>query len=301
MLQKYDRNYKILIQKLDGEILTVSRPFTLEFEISRNSYASANDATFRIFNLAPNNRSQIRKNYYDWAGGRLVSFNAGYGTNLAIAFQGTMVEAWSVREGTDFISTIVAKDGGFAFQTAITNQSFVGGGPSATPASSILKSIIGDLSGVQVGAIGNFNGQISRGNAYSGATTSILSELTGDGFFIDNNKANCLNDNEVIQTPEFIVSPKSGLLGTPVRQETVITLEMLFEPGLKIGQQITLQSATTSDSINGQYKLIALRHKGTISDAVCGSATSELTLQPGPLFVPIPVQPDTTPNNSQEG
>lgn len=277
-LSKFGRNYKLNVQTQSGDTLTIELPFTLEFDITRNTLTSANVAQIRVFNLSAKNRAQIRKNvnYNNPENPRLVQLLAGYGDNLSLLFEGNITLAWSFREGTNFVSQIECFDGGFAFINSMSSQTF----PAGVEQASVIDSLVQDLagSGVKVGAIGSFPGTLPRGNAYVGNTCTLLQQLTGGRFYIDNGKANILADNECIAGPVTIISPQSGLLDTPVREETYIYFNMLFEPRLLVGQQVTLQSVTADSNINGNYKIVSLKHRGMISDAVCGDAITNVGL-----------------------
>lgn len=282
-MDKYNRNYLLLIQKKDGTTLRVTRPFTVEFEIHRNSLSSANVCSIRVYNLAPNNRSQIRKDQFDFGDLRTIQFAAGYGNNLSLAFSGNISQAWSVREGNNFITQIESYDGGYAYVNAVTSDQF----PAGTNQETMIDSLVKALPGVQPGAIGDYAGQLSRGNSLNGSTTNLLTEITGGGFFIDNGKAHCLNDDECLEGPIPLINPQSGLLGTPVKESTYINFSMLFEPSLKVAQLVRLES-TTAEHFNGTHKVLSLRHRGMISEAVCGDATTEVGLLPG-VFTPVAV------------
>lgn len=281
-MDKYNRNYILFIQKKDFTTLKVTLPFTVEFDIHRNSLSSANVASIRIYNLSPNNRSQIRKDQFDFGDLRTISLMAGYGDNLSLAFQGNISQAWSVREGNNMITQIESYDGGYAYVNSITNQSF----PSGTPQKSIIDSLASSLPGVSVGAIGNFPGEISRGNSMSGSTTDLLRDISGGAFFIDNGKAHCLKDNECLEGNIPLINSKSGLLGTPIKEQTYINFDVLFEPSIKVGQLIRLDSET-AEHFNGTHKVLSIKHRGIISEAVCGTAITSVGLLPG-VFTPVP-------------
>lgn len=283
-MDKYNRNYQLLVGKKDGTTLQVNLPFTVEFDIHRNSFSSANVAQIRIYNLSPDNRAQIRKDQFDTLDLRQISLKAGYGDQLSLAFQGNISQAWSVREGVNMITQIESFDGGFAYINAVTDTQFVKDIPQKSIITALVKNLPG---GVTKGAIGNWDGKISRGNTYSGKTTDILAELTGKGFFVDNMKANALLPTECLVSDIPLINAQTGLLGTPVREQTYVQVEMLFEPSLKVGQLIQLESQELSGNFNGRYKVISIVHRGVISAAVCGSATSSIGLLPG-TFTPVP-------------
>lgn len=285
---KFGRNYFLEVQTRVGTVLEIAPPFTVEFDITRNVLTSANVCQIRIFNLAQNNRNQIRFDINDVGQFRSVQLQAGYGltANLPIVFAGNISQAWSVREGNNFITTIECYDGGFAFANGQTNTTF----PTNTAMGTVLKTLAGSLPQVALGAIGNYPGALSRGVALSGNTANLLRDLTGGGFFIDNGKANCLNNSEVLEGQMQIINSQSGLLGTPILEQTIVTFDMIFEPRLVVGQQIQLDSST-GQNFNGFYKITALKHRGMISPAVCGDAITSVSMWYGTsALTTVPVQ-----------
>lgn len=275
-MNKFERSYIVAIEDRDGTMIRIRNPFTVEFDIHRNSFSSANVASIRLYNLNSDTRNKIRKDQYDFGDIRNISFVAGYGNSLSLAFEGTISQAWSVREGTDYITQIESYDGGFAYVNAITSSQF----SSGTPQNSIIRALIKNLPGVTLGAVGDYAGEISRGNSYSGSTTNILSEITNGGFFIDNGKAYVLQDEEALSGNIPTISAKTGLLGTPILEQQNIQLKMLFEPGLRVAQLVKLESQTET-RFNGIHKVISLKHTGMISDSVAGTATTTVGLLPG--------------------
>jgi hypothetical protein len=73
-------------------------------------------------------------------------------------------------------------------------------------------------------------------------------------------------------------------LGKPYQEAGILHFSMLFEPRLKIAQAINLVSMT-EPQLNGQYKVVSIKHQGTISDAVCGDAITTVGLF-NPTFPP---------------
>lgn len=266
-MDKLGRSYQLFVQTTDGSTLQIQLPFTIEFDITRNTLTSANICSVRIYNLSVNNRNKIRKNVNNYGDLRSIQLQAGYQTNNPIIFSGNITQAWSVREGNNFITQIECFDGGFAFANAQYSKAF----PANTPKTAIIKDMMQNLPGVAVGTIGSYPGNTARGNAYTGSTTELLAQITGGGFFIDNGKANALGNSECLPGEIPLINSASGLLGTPVLEQTILTFDMLFEPRLVVGQQIQLESMT-DQNFNGSYKVISLKHRGMISEAVCGEA-----------------------------
>lgn len=269
-MDKFGRAYILEVQRDDGTTLTIKLPFTIEFDITRNTLTSANVCQIRVYNLSEKNRNLIRFNVSDYTSFKAITLKAGYGTNLSglpIVFTGNISEAWSVREGTNFITQIEGYDGGFAFNNGTIDVPF----PEGTSNRDLFATIAGQLPHVSVGAIGNYPGNLTRANSHSGNAAQILREITGNGFFIDNAKANVLLTDEYIADIGgiFQINAQSGLLGTPVLEKTIVHFDMIFEPGLTVAQKIFLSSSTGAP-FNGDYKVTAVKHRGMISEAVCG-------------------------------
>lgn len=270
---KFNRNYRLRIQTdTIGSYLTIELPFTIEFDITRNVLTSANVCQIRIYNLAAINRDQIRHNAFDYGNYKRIIFEAGYGDNLAVLFKGNITAAWSVREGTNFITQIECYDGGFAFVNGVVNLQV----PSGTTRTTEVKAIAAaGLPKTAVGAIGDIPGVLSRGNSHSGNTMGVLGQLTGGGAFIDGEKFNSLGTNEYIAslTGVAVINSQSGLLGTPILEQNLVTFDMLLEPGLNPGHKVFLDSSTGA-GFNGDHIVKGVKHRGMISAAVCGNAVT---------------------------
>ncbi len=285
-MDKFGRNYSLSIQtSAAGDFLTITLPFTVQFDITRNTLTSANVCQVRIYNLSEKNRNLLRFNVSDYGTFRGIELKAGYGNNLAEIFSGNISQAWSVREGTNFITQIECYDGGFAFNNGFTNTTF----PAGTPRQTQISTLITSLPHVSVGVVSPNLEQTTRGNAVSGNTVSLLSgDLTGGSFFIDRGKGNVLLTNEYIAAVGGVtlISAKTGLLGTPVLERNILRFEMLFEPGLNVGESV-LVTSLTNKAANGLYKITAVKHRGMISESVCGAVTTTGEFFYDKLLVPV--------------
>lgn len=261
--------------------IEIGLPFTMDFDIDRNVMAGANTSRIVLYNLNEDSRKKIFKDQYSTNIYKGITIRAGYGMEdtpnlLPIVFKGNVKLAYSTRRGTEYTTEVQAYDGGFAFANADTNFSF----NSGAKMNDTLDSIINTLPFVNKGAIGDFNFTIGRGNSYSGSTIETLQQLTNGNFFIDNEKAYCLKPNEYIGGEVLKITAETGLLETPLREETYIKIRTLFEPRIRVGQLVDLESSSNSE-YNGLYKVLGFHHKGTISSAVGGDCSTEMTLYYG--------------------
>ncbi len=284
-MDKRRRNYQLFIEEgyrtFDqvqagvpaGAMLRIEPPFTMEFDIIRNDLASSNTATFRVYNLTKTTRTKIHKDQFATNLYKGIELRAGYENVTPTIFKGNIKIAWSTREGQVNITKIEAYDGGFAFLNGRVDQSFQAG----TPNNQVLEAIMQTLPQVNRGAVGNFPGVLTRGNAISGNSADLASQLSNGSFFVDLEKAYVLNDNECIPGAINVIASDSGLLGTPILEETSLRFDMIFEPRLLIGQQVKLDSLTATN-FNTVYRVCSLQHRGMISDSVCGTAITSVGL-----------------------
>jgi hypothetical protein len=280
-VNKLNRNCLLSIQKAgEPSFLNLERPFTVEFDVTQNTMAAVTDSNFRIYNLAETTRAQLRQDAYGYGQDsygqfRFMSFAAGYGDNLSNLFSGNLLQAWSVRQGPDWITTVVAQDYGAANVHAQFKQAYSAG----TPVQAIILDLIDALRpyGISRGTVSQFDGTLVRGNTYCGNPADLLREITGGAFFVSNGRAYCLRDNEAFQGELPVLSPASGLRNTPVRENSFVHLEMILEPRLKVGQIVKLESLT-GEGMNGEWKVVSLRHQGVISETAGGEATTSVGL-----------------------
>lgn len=275
-MDKFGRNYELTIDANDGGTQIILRPpLTLEFDITRTTLSSTNVCQLRIYNLSKENRNRIRFNTYaNLQPPKFVTLKAGYGENLAIVFTGNISQAWSVREGVNFITQIEMFDGGFAFAHGHTNRQY----PAGTPYRKIILDIMGDLPEVKIGAVGDFPGVLPRAKSFNGSPVDILNELTGFAFYVDSGRAYALKNNEYhTSSPSavgeniLLINNETGLLGTPILEQTLLHFDLLFEPSLQVGTKVRLK-ALTDENFDGDYVITAVKHRGIISEVISGSA-----------------------------
>ncbi len=284
-MDKFSRNYQITIEGRDRSSIQFGLPFSIEFDIEKNTLSKTSTCNIKLYNLSKDHRNNLRYDSTDISisGFRRVTLKAGYGATpplLPVIFDGSIIQAWSYRAGSDFITEVICNDVGTSLVNAQTNTSF----PQGVSFQEIIATMIDGLAAYNVtrGAIGAYPGTLTRGNTYSGNAVEILSELTGGGFFIDNLKAHALNYNEYIASTVIeTINSKSGLLGTPMLESTLLHFDMIFDPRLFISQLVKLESSTADSDFNGYRRIITLGHRAMISPAVCGEAVTSLGLSYG--------------------
>lgn len=285
---KLNRNYKIsfeigirknLTEYIPQEIVEVAYPFTLQLNVNRNAFSTMNTGNFNLLNLSSAVRAKLWKDKYDNSKYITMRLYAGYNDFMPLIFTGDFLQCYSYRDSgsTEYVTNIQANDAGYLFQYGFANRTFEKG----TTPTSILQILLEPMPNIEVGYITPDLNSLARSQTFIGQTMDLLGREYGKyQVFIDNSQFNILADRDVVPGELLVISDDSGLLGTPKRAETYLEAQMIFEPQLIVGQNIFLASSSMP-GFNNSYKLIGIKHVGTISPVECGNLTTTVTLSLG--------------------
>lgn len=261
--------------------LTIPEDLTIEFEVTRQSLSSSQEASFRIIGLGEETRDLINKDPYALTEFRAIQFRAGYDSfPLPLVFNGFVRKATSYRRSGQVgaITEINAYDGGLAMVNGWTAQTISAG----STLSNVLRRLADSLPHLSAKSIiGDFANVNTRGKVLFGNTWSIIVEESGNLATIDNGQVKILQPNEALQSLIPVIDSDSGLLGSPRRTPTMLEFDMIFEPRLTIGQVVELRSSFNR-LYNGTYKVMGFTHRGTIGPTVSGDCISSVSLFFGP-------------------
>jgi hypothetical protein len=259
----------------DAAFATIELPIACEFHIVRNSMASANTATFRIFNLAQRSRDKIYKDKYRDLEYRAIQFWAGYSDQPPMVFNGNVSQALSYKQSgaKDVVTEIEAYEGAYAMVNGFSSQTLAGGQTYAQ----ILQTLSNDLPYLDNPEIGDIQGNARRGAVLFGNTWKLVQQYSGGNATIDNNRLLVLKPNECVKGDILVINSDTGLLGSPFRTNAMIQFETMFTPQIKVNQIIRLESSVNK-YVNGFYKVMGFEHSGIISNTVGGSARTVIQL-----------------------
>lgn len=288
---KFQRNYKIkfeigergdhLKSLVPLEVIEVAYPFTLRNlkVVNGLNYSNVGQCSFQLLNLDETIQKKLWKDSYNNKKYILMELSAGYGNNIPVIFFGFVNQCYSYRESgaVDYITEVQADNNSLINIYGFANATFTKG----TEFEDILKVLLQDFPHYQIGYITPQIKPLARNQTFIGQTLDLLGRQYGDyDIFIDNNQFNILDKNEVVPGNLLVISPDTGLLGSPKRANLFLSCEMIFEPRIKLCQAIELQSESLI-WFNSIYKVVAIEHQGTISPVECGSLTTRLTLSLG--------------------
>lgn len=272
---------------------TFQSPLTLEMDIARAAWSSLATGTFRIYNLAESTRSDIYQDWNDQGNYRQVIIRAGYKSwasvygppnpnisqkqtminALPIIFQGNITKAYSQREGASWVTSINAWDGGFATTRSYINTPLQAGISTTQQFRTLIAAMAPHATEGWIDPSLSVPNQ--TGVAFVGSPWEKILQMAQSmnaQAFIDLEKVYVIGNGNFLESPILgglqTISPATGLLDTPMKQNLQLSFDMIFEPRLKVGQPVALLSIETVN--NGTYPIIGLDHVGTISDAVGG-------------------------------
>jgi hypothetical protein len=269
---KLGRQYKIIIRTETDEYIQIEPPLTIHFDINRSTMATVNDMNLQIYNLKESTRNKIFQDKFNPKIYKKIILQAGY-EQLSTIFVGNVFYAYSHRQETEIITEINARDCDFDSCNAYSSFTI----SKKTAQKDILKMLCANFSYVDLGEIGDFNNVQQRGAALNGNTFELIRRYSNDKAFFDLETIHILNDNEVLKGEVLKIDSSTGLLGTPLREDATLTANCIFEPRIKVAQVIEVDS-DIQKQFNGQYKVIGIKHSATISEAICGDATTVINL-----------------------
>ena len=243
--------------------------------------AGFNTGEFTVYNLQDSLRSALVRNTISFSDRRTIKFYAGYGfgpnANLPLVFSGLVQNCVSNRTSVDWETTFSCNDPDPISQNKNISVSLNAGSSQAANVENLVNTYMAPVKFGKVGTIFNENPTLPRGNAYSGSITNILRSIANRNFFVDNGKAYFLAPWECLQDEGLTeISPETGLLGSPSYEETFINCRIIFEPRITMAQRMTLKSDQAY--LNGDFKVVAFNHSGTISASVGGEAITTVSL-----------------------
>jgi hypothetical protein len=291
-MEKFNRVYTLSVEVDNGvntspllpefqanKNVTITLPYTVEFEISRRALSSAQTGTFRVFNLGLEVRNAIQKDIFQYTQLRAIQFRAGYdspnGKFVPIVFNGTVLTAYSYREGVNWVTEIEAFDGGWQMANANNVSLTLAPGASAASVITQLSRQLPNISGTPI--VGNFPVSNLRGEALFGNAWQLILQKSNGLATIDNGQVKALNYYEVIQGEIPLISSETGLLGSPKRTTSTLEFDMIFEPRLTVGQIVLLKSSANKQ-FNRPWKVLGFDHRGTISASVGGDCLTSVRL-----------------------
>lgn len=275
-----------------GKTSTVfEMPITMELDMDVAISTGENSAKIKLYNLNEQTRNLLYQP--SWAlpeiegktSFRKVILEGGYGKELFPLFVGVLKEGFSYREGVDQITYLDCVSSAFGLYNSFMTKAYATTVSNNQVISDIIQTMSeeGDL---QKGYVTQVDGEFTKGSTIIGESFSVLNQF-GVQVFIDNNKLNALQLGEVIGGGTLkvpLINSNNGLLGTPrFEGQGYLTISLMFQPNIRLGYAIELESDTFK-WINGQYKVLGVKHQGIFSGTREGKLITTMSLWTGNIL-----------------
>lgn len=251
------------------------------FTIERSKSKEPNRATISIINLGSSNRKKLQDgallvprnpkgdvlvNKYTWP----IIIRGGYKENIRQLFSGDITFVKNTSNHLDWVTAVEAQDGGRQYTSKRINQSFKAG----TTVSSVLNAVAAAL---DVG-LGN-SAQVfadsaafrkkfttfKKGVTIRGKCSEVLNKYVksiGYTWSIQDGQLQILGLGKALLDSEIIVTPDTGLIGTPeIGEKGIVTATVLLQGEIKPGRQVSIESSTAE----GKYRVQKVTHTGDTS------------------------------------
>lgn len=242
-----DQGYRIRgrVSKIEASVTFITNPIKLA-----------------IYNLGPDSRAVVQSKV-----GTKIVVEAGYAGNVKQVCVGSILWANTHKAGPDYITEIIASDGGYAITNAAINLSFSGYVPYEIVIGSLIDALApaGITRGTVVGIPqGGYNNGIVLSRSPLEELRDICNKLDLH-FSIQNQTVVILPVGLDKGTPPIEISPETGLIGIPelktqgligpisnpdaTTPTNMVAFKALIRPEIEMFQQLNIKSKF----INGLY------------------------------------------------
>ena len=249
---RFGRDYELIITLTSGEVVKIIPELRVQFEVNKSINGKLNSCKLKIYNLSEDKRKKLIKDKTDNNIMMPFLFKAGY-SKLETLFKGSVWEAFSVKQGADFITTINSLDGAYDYFNSYTSKTIIG---------NPIDHILNDMPNTQKGKISK-RVELSRPRVLVGNSVNLIENSLDENetHYIDEEKLYILKDDEVISDYMPVVNLETGLLETPIKKAQELTFKTLLNPTIKIGGLVKLESMTAKQ-LNGIYKVMTIKYSG---------------------------------------
>lgn len=267
-MKNYGRKIGLILAADDGQALDLSG-FRVTFSVEKTAVETPNTAKIEIWNLSESTASRILSGDL-----KRIVLQAGYEENSAVIFDGNIIKSTRERVGADVIVTIEAGDGDRAYTYAIVSKSIGAGYTDSDVADAAANDMVErGAKGVSAEAV-NTDVRYPRGRVLFGPSRKIAREVaktTDCQWSIQDGRVTfCKVESAAKGKQAFLLSPQSGMEGSPTVDKDGIKVASRLNPVLRIYDPIMLES----EFVKGTFKILTVKHEGDTHASVW---TTEIT------------------------
>lgn len=261
MTDRFLRDYELTIG-IGAQAVIIKPPFRIVFSADKSDKADLNKMTLKIDGLNEDKRRKLVRdsdekdsNGSDSNQYFPLDLKIGYQGKIETIFRGSVDQAFSVREGAQFVTTLICLDGGHDFLKGFVST-------SVTSKGAAIDAVLGTMPNTKKGKIGK-QADITRPKILVGNSMATVQDMLDPDqrWFIDNERLNILGGKEVVSGYVPVVSAETGLINTPEADKKEVTFTTFLNPSIKVGGLVRLISVT-APHLNGVYKVSLITYSG---------------------------------------
>lgn len=241
----------------------------ISFQVSKTLEIAPNPASIIIYNLSEESRTFVRQPR------NRVVLTAGYEGSEKVIYQGDVASVVDKRDRADWATLINAGDGESSYQNTIVDRSF-GPGAKVGPILDQLIEATGLVKGFVTSTFKKTD-EYPNGLSLSGFARDHLTEILNKQnltWSVQDNAIQVLGRGEFTQSEVVVISPETGLVGSPQRktvvrpdlvkplngkvQESGVNFIALLNPNLVPGRRVQV----VSRQLNGVFVVQKVTHRG---------------------------------------
>ncbi|MGM9571233.1 MAG: phage protein [bacterium] len=222
----FDRKWRILVRYEDEVALDVSDLHCL-FRVQQNPNGQVWTAEINIYNLAPATEKVIILSKHS------VIIEAGYEVQYGTIFEGQVVQVFrELENATDYKLTIIAMSGDEFLNQNFLNRNLAAG---SKPRDVISLCASDSVKKVQLGNVSEelSEQQLPRGKVFFGEPKKYLRDISEGNdalFWVSGDTLTVKKTTDPIEGEAIVLTPSSGLIGTPQMTNEGIAIKSLLNP-----------------------------------------------------------------------
>lgn len=265
MTDRFLRDYELVIG-IGAQAVTIKPPFRIAFSADKSDKADLNKMTLKVYGLNEDKRRKLVRDSDDKGEDGTtpatsnnqyfpLDLKIGYQDRIETIFRGSVDQAFSIREGAQFVTTLICMDGGHDFLRGFVST-------SVTSKAAAIDAALSTMPNTKKGKIGA-QGDITRPKVLVGNSMAVVSDMldADQRWFIDDERLNILGGKEVVSSYVPVVSAETGLINTPEADKKEVTFTTFLNPSIKVGGLVRLISVT-APHLNGIYKVSLISYSG---------------------------------------
>ena len=190
-----------------GEIGFGTNELHIQFSVEKSDVASPNTAKISIWNLNPAHKAALEEKDC------IVTLNAGYRGNTPMVLTGTVTNVVTEDDGADQKTTIDVLDGRKELRDSYVTLGYL----QSTDSKLILQDAAGQM-GLPITFSPGASFKPLESYSYVGLAKNVLDKVCASNnltWTIQNGEIQVTKPNEPISTVAHLISPQTGLIGSP--------------------------------------------------------------------------------------